>query len=75
MITLALKRQSGGTRWRGGGAGREGEAAIPMAGNEDLNRSRAWAGEKQSGVQGISMIEDHRDTDGYEERSRKKSLG
>ena len=46
-----------------------------MAGNKDLNRSRAWAGEKQSGVQGISMIEDHRDTDGYEERSRKKSLG
>lgn len=33
---------------------------IPMAGNEDLNRSRAWAGEKQSGVQGISMIEDQR---------------
>ena len=36
-------------RSRGGGMGGEGEAVIPMAGNEDLNRTRAWVREKQSG--------------------------
>ena len=50
-------------RSRGGGTGGEGEGVIPMAGNEDLNRTRAWVREKQ------------RDTDSYEERRRKKCLG
>ena len=42
-IKKTIRRLQGG-RLRGGGTGREGEAMIPMAGNEDPNKSRACGG-------------------------------
>ena len=78
MITLALKRQSGGTSVEDQGVEAREEKVRQWSLWQVM---RTWIGlgpgrgRNKVEVQGISVIEDQRDTDGYEERRRQKSLG
>ena len=78
MITLALKRQSGGTSVEDRGVEAREEKvrqwSLWQVMRTWIGLGPGWGRNKEE-VQGISVIEDQRDTDSYEERRRKKCLG